>query len=68
MLVTKAFSQNINLKLGIKSILSKEDEEHYSIKEYPCIVVFENEKWYKTISGNENITKLVKSIDLDINK
>ena len=65
-LATKAFSENISLKLGIKTLVTPETEKEYAIKEYPCIVVFENEKWYKTISGNENITKLVKSLDLNI--
>ena len=37
-------------------------------KSLPCLVVFEEEKVYKTIEGAENILKLVKSFGLDINK
>jgi len=32
------------------------------------MVVFEEEKVSKTIEGTENILKLVKSFDIDINK
>jgi len=40
----------------------------YNIETLPSLVVFEEEKAYKTISWEENILKLVKSFDLDINK
>jgi len=66
-LATKAFSQNITIKL------SKEKIEGFNIsdlwvKEFPAIVVFEEEKVLKVIHWKENILKLVKSINLDINK
>lgn len=65
-LATKAFSQNITLKLAKTSIewLKLED---YNIIETPSLVVFQDEKIIKVISWRENILKLVKSINLDIN-
>ncbi|MDD3793254.1 MAG: hypothetical protein PHI37_00375 [Candidatus Gracilibacteria bacterium] len=66
-LATKAFSQNIALKLA-KIKIEGLNLEDYNIKDIPSLVVFENEKVIKVISGRENILKLVKSIKLDINK
>jgi len=65
-LATKAFSQNITLKLAKTSIewLKLED---YNIKETPSLLVFQDEKIIKVVSWRENILKLVKSINLDIN-
>jgi len=34
----------------------------------PALVIFENEKVYKVIQGEENIQKVVKTASLDINK
>lgn len=65
-LVTKAFSQNISLKLAINKIKDV-DLKEYWINSFPCLVVFENEKVYKIINGEKNIQKLVNSINLDIN-
>ncbi len=63
----KAFSQNINTKLAISKIewINMSD---YKVWEFPCMIVFEEEKVLKTITWSENILKLVKSFDLDINK
>ncbi|MDD2908115.1 MAG: hypothetical protein PHH98_05780 [Candidatus Gracilibacteria bacterium] len=65
-LATKAFSQNITLKLA-KTNIKDLVLENYEIKEVPSLVIFENEKVKKVITGRENILKLVKSFKLDIN-
>lgn len=66
-LATKAFSQNITLRLA-KTNIKDLNFEFYQIKEIPSLVIFEDEKVKKVISGRENILKLVKSFNLDINK
>ncbi len=66
-LVAKAFSQNISLKLA-KSEIKDVKLSKYKINEIPSLVVFENKKVFKIISWRENILKLVKSLNLDINK
>jgi hypothetical protein len=68
-IITKAFTQNISVKLA-KSKIEWVDLSQYNIKldSLPCLVVFENEKVIKNIEWSENIIKLVKSFDLDINK
>lgn len=65
-LATKAFSQNITLKLA-KTNIENLKLDDYKIKEIPSLVVFENEKVKTVIEWKENILKLVKSINLDIN-
>lgn len=65
-LVTKAFYQNTTLKLA-KTSISWINLEDYKIKEIPSLVMFENEGVKKVIEWRENILKLVKSINLDIN-
>ncbi len=65
-LATKAFSQNITLKLA-KTNIENLKLEDYNIKEIPSLVVFENEKVKTVIAWKENILKLVKSTNLDIN-
>ncbi len=68
-IATKAFSQNIAIKLA-KSKIEWVNLSDYQIKkdDLPCLVTYENKKVIKIIKGNENILKLVKSFDLDINK
>lgn len=66
-LVAKAFSQSVKLKLALSKIEWVKLTEH-KVSELPSLVVYEEEKVLKVISGEENILKLVKSIDLDINK
>ena len=66
-LLTKSFSQNIQIKL-VKSNIKNLDLKLYSIKEIPSLVIFENKKVQKVITWEEKILKLVKSFDLDINK
>ncbi len=68
-LATKAFSQNISVKLA-KSKIKWVKLSDYKVKPsaLPCLVVFENKKVIKTIEWSEKILKLVKSLNLDINK
>lgn len=65
-LISKAFTQNISLKLA-KSDSKNIKISDYKIKEIPSLVVFENKKVYKIVTWKENILKLVKSVSLDIN-
>lgn len=65
-LATKAFSQNVSLKLA--DIAMKDlDTKTYAIKKWPSLAVFENTKLLKTLQGEESIQKVVKSASLDIN-
>ena len=68
-ITAKAFSQNISVKLA-KSKIDWVNLKDYKVNEksLPCLVVFEEEKVNKIIEGTQNILKLVKSFDLDINK
>lgn len=66
-LTTKGFTQNTPVKLA-KAKISDIDLKEYSVKKAPAIIIFENKKALKTISWEENIAKLVKSFDFDINK
>jgi len=65
-LVTKAFSQNVSLKLVDISIKNL-DIKSYKIEKWPALVVFEDTKQIKVLQGEENIQKVVKSASLDIN-
>lgn len=65
-LATKWYSQNIPVKLA-KSNIQKLDLKQYNIDKLPSLVVFENLKVNKVISGEENILKLVKKVNLNIN-
>jgi len=68
-ITAKAFSQNISVKLAKSKIeWIKLSDYNVKAKSLPCLVVFQEEKVNKTIEGTENILKLVKSFDLDINK
>ena len=66
-LSTKAFSQNISLRVADLRMkwLTKAT---YKIKDSPSLVVIENTKVVKVIEWEEKIQKVVKSLDLDINK
>jgi len=68
-LVAKAFTQNITVKLA-KSKIEWVKLSDYKIneKDLPTMVVFEEEKVFKIINWTQNILKLVKSFNLDINK
>ncbi len=66
-LQTKAYSQNMSMKL-MDSWVKDLDVKKYSVTQLPALVIFENEKVYKVIQGEENIQKVVKTASLDINK
>lgn len=66
-LETKSFSQNIKFRLADIS-MKWLNTSTYEIHKDPSMVVFESEKILKTIEGEENIQKVVKSLSLDINK
>lgn len=65
-LATKAFSQNITMKLA-NSNMTDLNLSEYNIKTIPSLLIFEDEKVINIIEGRENILKLVKSLKLDIN-
>ncbi len=65
-LSAKAFSQNIALKLADAS-MKELNPNIYNMSTLPVLLVFENSKCIKTLSGEENIQKVVKSLSLDIN-
>lgn len=66
-LLTKWFTQNMSLKI-VDVNNDKVQLSWYDIWEAPVVLVFENREVYKTISWEENVKKLVKSLTLDINK
>lgn len=59
-LATKAWTQNVNMKIT--------DLDFTKVKEFPSLVVFENKKVIKILSWEENIKKIVKTMDFDIIK
>ncbi len=65
-LVTKAFSQNIPLKMC--DIKLEELKDYTEIKTFPSLVVFETEKIIDVIEWEEDINKITKSLSIDINK
>lgn len=66
-LYAKAFSQSIVIKLA-KSKIDWLKLSTYKVKELPTLLVFEEEKLIKQIVWREKILKLVKTLNLDINK
>ena len=66
-LSAKAFSQNISLKLADVHMQGL-DKKTYNIHNPPSLVLMENMKFIKILEGEEKIQKVVKSLDLDINK
>jgi len=62
-MATKAWTQWITLKL---SDMDKEDLQEYDIKEFPSLVLFTNRKLKKVIVWEENIKKIVKSLNFNI--
>ncbi len=65
-LSAKAFSQNIALKLADMS-MKDINLKAYEVYDRETLVVFENKEVIKTLEGQENIQKVVKSMSLDIN-
>lgn len=66
-LLTKTFSQSVKLKM-IDTQNIQIDLTKFEIESFPCMIVFENKEIYKKIYGEENIKKLFKWFNFDINK
>lgn len=66
-LATKGFSQNIPVKIAVSNV-KEFDYKSNNISEFPSLVLYENKEIKKNITGKENILKLVKNWNLDINK
>ncbi len=67
-LSTKAFSQNMSVRLADMTMKGL-DTSAYSISgNDPVLVLMQDGKVKKTISGEENIQKVVKNMSLDIAK
>jgi len=66
-LQAKTFSQNMKMKLANLS-MQWLHKTAYGLTDDPALVVFEDNKVFKTIEGEENIQKVVKGLSLDINK
>jgi len=64
-LATKAFASNIGLKM---CDLDLKDLKKYKITETPALALFTDEKLEKAVLWEENIKKIVKTLDLDIIK
>ena len=62
---SKAWTQNVWVKL---CNLEKEALSKYDIWEFPALVVFADTKVEKIVHGKENIEKVVKSTNMDINE
>lgn len=63
-LFAKAWTQQVKIKLTNIDITELKE---YSITESPALLVFEDAKFTKVIYGKENIEKVVKTTDMDIN-
>lgn len=66
-LATKGFSKNIPVKIASSNIKDFDYKAH-NLSNFPSLVLYENTEIKKSISGKENILKLVKNMNLDINK
>lgn len=66
-LATKGFTKNTPVKLAWNNIEAF-DYKKYGIQEFPSLVLFENKEVKKVITGKENILKLVKTWNFDINE
>ena len=66
-LLTKAFSQSLQIKM-VDTSNEEIDLKKYHNEVFPALFIFENKELYKTISGEENVKKVVKTMSLDINK
>lgn len=64
-LAAKAFSQNMILKIA-HSDSEGINLDDYKIKTLPTLIIFKEEKIYKSLTGSESILKLVKSANMDI--
>ena len=66
-LATKGFSSNISVKIAVSDIKDY-DYKKNGIEDFPSLAMYENKELRKTVVGKENILKLVKNWNLDINK
>ena len=64
-MITKAFSQNIPLKI---SDIDLKDLQKYNIESQPCLIIFKQEEIDKIIYWEEKINKIAKQLNLDLEK
>jgi competence protein ComGC len=57
----------VTRQLTVDKDMKDADFAPYSVTQFPALLVFENTKHIKTLQGEENIQKVVKSLSLDIN-
>lgn len=62
---TKAFSENAKIRLA-KSNIKWLNVKEYDIKEFPALVLFRNQKVFKTINWEENVEKIIKSFTMNM--
>lgn len=66
-LATKGFTKNTAVKIAGNNI-EDFDYKTIQVEEFPSLVLFENKEVKKVITGKENILKLVKTWNFDINE
>lgn len=66
-LATKGFTKNTSVKITGNNIKDF-DYKTIQVEEFPSLVLFENKEVKKVITGKENILKLVKTWNFDINE
>ncbi len=66
-LATKGFTKNTSVKIAGNNIKDF-DYKTIQVEEFPSLVLFENKEVKKVITGKENILKLVKTWNFDINE
>lgn len=66
-LATKGFTKNTSVKIAGNDIKDF-DYKTIQVEEFPSLVLFENKEVKKVITGKENILKLVKTWNFDINE
>lgn len=66
-LATKGFTKNTEVKIAGNNI-EDYDYKTIQVEEFPSLVLFENKEVKKVITGKENILKLVKTWNFDINE
>ena len=66
-LATKGFSQNVPVKIASSNI-KEFDYKWHGVNEFPSLILYENTEIKKSVTGKEKILKLVKNMNLDINK
>ncbi len=66
-LATKGFTKNTSVKIA-RNDIKDFDYKTIQVEEFPSLVLFENKEVKKVITGKENILKLVKTWNFDINE